>query len=117
MEKQAQKVKNQEFQNVDYIKNETSNIQPWTEDEDKTLEENVKICIKNGAPDWCLISAFFKNRSRHDCRKRWAYVLNPEITKGRFTESDDEKLYQSVLENGTQSWVKIANDLPGRTSK
>ena len=119
LDKQASKVKEQEFKNVDYIKNQTSNIQPWTEEEDKSLSEYVKLfeLNNNGTTDWSLISAFFQNRTRHDCRQRWNYVLNPNITKGRFTENDDEKLYQSVLENGTDSWVKIANDLPGRTSK
>ncbi|RYG68311.1 hypothetical protein EON64_05460 [archaeon] len=50
------------------------------------------------------------------CQQRWTLVLKPGIVKGRWSEAEDRTLIY-LVSLGLRSWPKIAESLPGRTSK
>jgi len=51
------------------------------------------------------------------CLHRWNKVLNPELTKGPWTEVEDHLVVQLVAKHGAKRWSVIAAELPGRIGK
>ncbi len=50
------------------------------------------------------------------CRQRWQKVLRPGLNKGKWTKEEDKHLVDAVAKN-LSSWGKVAELVPGRTSK
>lgn len=50
------------------------------------------------------------------CIQRWEKVLRPDLVKGKWTEEEDIRLKDVVFE-GFEHWGKVADRMPGRTSK
>jgi hypothetical protein len=50
------------------------------------------------------------------CIQRWEKVLRPGLVKGKWTDEEDDLLRQ-VVRNGYEHWGKVAEKMPGRTSK
>ncbi|KAJ1692811.1 hypothetical protein LUZ63_009509 [Rhynchospora breviuscula] len=83
----------------------------WTPVEDEKLKQLV---ADYGAQNWSLHAQQFEGRSAKNCRLRWYNELDPRISKGAFTDIEDEKLLASQEFYGNK-WSLIAKHLPGRT--
>lgn len=84
----------------------------WTKKQDQILTKLVK---EDQFCDWQLIAENFPKKTSHQCRQRWNNVLNNRISKGPWTEYEDNVLRNVVLEsNGIKSY-KIASKALGGT--
>jgi len=73
-------------------------VDKWSKEEDKRLEEAVKI---HGIPNWLLIAKHVGTRTNKMCSQRWRHNLRPELTvanKGKWSKAEDERLRQIVSE-------------------
>lgn len=96
----------------------------WAPQEDAVL---VDIVTAHGAKNWKAIAALFCERSdTHresvQCLQRWRKVLQPGLKKGKWSLEEDSTLMRLVKESIDKGvspvrWPKIANKIPGRTSK
>lgn len=58
-----------------------------------------------------------KGRREDECVYRWNRSIKPEITKGPWTEEEDNKVVELVRQHGAKRWSLIASQLPGRVGK
>ena len=86
----------------------------WTPKEDQLLRDAVLV---NEFKNWKLVSEHLSDKTDVQCLHRWTKVLNPELTKGPWTEEEDNKVRQLVAQFGAKKWSKIAAELPGRIGK
>jgi hypothetical protein len=63
------------------------------------------------------ISEFFPTKSVMQIIKRWTKVLDPSLLKGSWTPQEDETIIDFVRDNGTKSWARLSELLPGRIGK
>ncbi|RCV41740.1 hypothetical protein SETIT_9G160300v2 [Setaria italica] len=86
---------------------------PWTEEEDETLKEMVKVY---GERKWAAVSQHLPGRIGKQCRERWTNHLRPDIDKAKtiWTENDDIELIKAHKIHGNR-WSMIARQLPGRS--
>lgn len=85
----------------------------WDEKEDNILKELVAIHGKQ----WVLIAPHLPKRTPSQIAARWEKCLDPNITKGPFTQEEDELITEYVRQNGPRSWPRITTILPHRSSK
>lgn len=84
----------------------------WTDEENKKLEECVKIY---GPSSWTFISdKIGSNKSASQCYQHWHRVINPLINKEDWNENEEEILMKEVV-NQSYSWSKICKSIPHRT--
>ena len=81
---------------------------PWSQEEDDQLRRAVEIFGRS----WIDVSAFIPTRSNEQCRDRWQDVLNPSISKGKWTESEDQILLSACEELG-EKWKEISQRVGG----
>lgn len=55
----------------------------WTAEEDQILREAVG---RQNGKNWKLISKYVEGKTEVQCLHRWTKVLNPELTKGPWTQ-------------------------------
>merc|ERR1712025_1032150 len=70
----------------------------WSKEEDKRLEEGVKLY---GLPNWVLIAKHVQTRTNKMCAQRWRHCLRPEVKvvkKGKWSKDEDERLGQIAAE-------------------
>lgn len=84
----------------------------WAVEEDQQLIQAVK---ENGTDDWKRIASCVPGKTNKQCRRRWMYVLTPEIKKGSFTEKEDDLFIAHVKEYGPNKWGLLAKQMTGRT--
>jgi hypothetical protein len=85
----------------------------WSEEEDQRLSHAVQLY---GQKNWRLISEFVISKTNLQCRQRYLKVIAPGIRKGKWSEEEDALLCL-VMNQGMTNWRKIAEKVPGRTSK
>ena len=92
---------------------------PWTQQEDELLEQIIRE--KGHTRKWKEIAEELNARSdlevyRHgrQCRERWNNHLDPNISRGPFTEEEDIKLFQIYKEVG-KKWAEISKRMKNRT--
>ena len=86
---------------------------PWTQQEDTRL---LCAILKNGLSKWGEIASFVGNgRTRSQCSQRWNRCLDPTIVKDKWTQGDDQKLFDLVDRFGPHAWAKIAQIMETRT--
>ena len=85
----------------------------WTLHEDNMLKTLVNVY----GHQWSEISSHFVNRRPSQIAARWEKCLNPKITKGPFTDEEDDIVRKFVEENGPRNWPKLAEILKVRSSK
>lgn len=92
---------------------------PWTSTEDKILCEVMmsrgdKIQWKDVANE---LNTRYKGevlRTGKQCRERWTNHLDPSVNRGAWTDDEDIKLLQYLLEHG-KKWSEISRLMANRT--
>ena len=85
----------------------------WTKEQD---EELLNLVNKHGK-HWSKISKFYiKNRTGKQIRDRYVNVLDPNLNKEAFSNSEDEKIVQMYILHG-RKWAFISKMLYNRTSE
>ncbi|KAK4514575.1 uncharacterized protein ATC70_002173 [Mucor velutinosus] len=92
----------------------------WTEEEDKILEFAVSK-YENGhghVPSWAQVAKMVHGRSSKQCRTRWLYSLQPNLTKGAWTYEEEMQLLEVVqkyklqdTKTGESIWHLVAKEL------
>lgn len=92
---------------------------PWTDFEDKVL---VQLIYSQQLRNWRSIAQTFNStegiktiRTAEQCSQHWLRVLNPHITKGKWSPEEDQLLIQAVQRCSPRNWKQIADLMPGRT--
>ncbi|KAG2152880.1 hypothetical protein DEU56DRAFT_520255 [Suillus clintonianus] len=84
----------------------------WSDEEDSLL----RLAVQAHGTSWVDVATAIPGRHNDQCRDRWNDVLNPAITKGKWTKEEDQDLLAIVQQLGTSSWKDISNRLgSGRT--
>jgi len=88
-------------------------IRQWTPDEDLRLLAGI---VRFGCENWARIASFVGNcRTRSQCSQRWARTLDPQISKLRWTDDENNKLIQLVQNPVHASWREIARQIGNRS--
>ena len=86
----------------------------WTKEEDKRLEEGVKLYK---LPNWKLIANHVRTRSNKVCAQRWRHNLRPEVKlvkKGKWTKEEDERLWKILYKytcKNERTWDKASEGM------
>ena len=81
-------------------------------------DDNLKRAVAaHDARNWKMIASYLPGKSQVQCLHRWNKVLNPNLTKGPWTEEEDRKVLDLVEQHGAMKWSVIASYLPGRIGK
>lgn len=83
----------------------------FTKKEDTKL---IKLVKEYGSEDWALISSFFKDRTRRQCRERWNKYLCPSLNHSPWTPEEDELLINKYNQIGPK-WSLISKSFKNRT--
>ncbi|KAG1755990.1 hypothetical protein EDB19DRAFT_445855 [Suillus lakei] len=84
----------------------------WSDEEDSRL----RLAVQAYGTSWVDVASVISGRHNDQCRDRWNDILNPAVTKGRWTNEEDQGLLAIVQQLGTSSWKEISNRLgSGRT--
>lgn len=86
----------------------------WTPEEDDVLRHAVE---QQHGKNWKQIAKYLVGKTEVQCLHRWTKVLNPNLTKGPWTEEEDLKVIELVGKVGPKKWSHIAQQLPGRIGK
>jgi hypothetical protein len=85
----------------------------WTVEEEKKLASAVETF---GNTSWAKVAANIPGRNESQCSRKWQYMSKKAATtsSGAWTVEEEKKLVSAVETFGTNSWVKIAANVPGR---
>ena len=83
----------------------------WSKEEDAKIINLVKTYGKS----WSKIAKLFHSRNGKQIRDRYTNVLDPEITKGKFTDEEDKLLIKLYINYGPK-WAIISKNFPNRTA-
>lgn len=73
---------------------------------------------KLGDKRWNKVCKNIKDRSEIQCFQRWLELKdNDFISKGPWTQLEDQILKQMVESSGAKNWSVVASHLPGRIGK
>lgn len=80
---------------------------------------NMYISLRDpiDGKNWKLIASYLDGKTEVQCLHRWTKVLNPDVTKGPWTQEEDNRVVELVAIHGAKKWSVIANHLPGRIGK
>ncbi|KAG2077697.1 hypothetical protein BDR04DRAFT_563928 [Suillus decipiens] len=79
----------------------------WSNEEDSRL----RLAVQAHGTSWVNVASAIPGRHNDQCRDRWNDILDPALTKGRWTEEEDRDLLALVQQLGTSSWKEISNRL------
>ena len=88
--------------------------------EDNCLKQ---IILEQGVEDWSVNAATLrvtcpsagtKKRSGKQCRERWFNHLDPSVNKSKWTQAEQEKLFEIHKDYGNK-WKQISAHMEGRT--
>lgn len=88
----------------------------WSKEEDELLLRLVKDygSERGRQSSWPLIASYFPKRTMKNCRKRYFYTLDTNITHGKWSKEEDDKLL-SLIEVFGHKWKEISFEMTGRT--
>lgn len=103
-----QKSITQGFDTISEFSSDTREKKLWVESEDQMLIAQVEAFKRRyGARyNWTEIANHMPGRTREQCRKRWKYKLDPQMTREQWTAKDDETLLKLQATFGNR-WAKI----------
>ena len=67
----------------------------WSVQEDSVLQQAVSM---HDGKNWKSIASFLEGKTEVQCLHRWTKVLNPNLTKGPWTD-DEDRLVVELVEN------------------
>jgi hypothetical protein len=76
----------------------------WTADEDQLLMHLVSVHGKQ----WGVIASHMPRRSASHVSARWEKCLDPHLTKGPFTQEEDQALANHVAVHGPRNWPAVS---------
>lgn len=82
--------------------------------QDATLRMAV---VQHDYKNWKMVASHLPGKTEVQCLHRWTKVLNPELTKGPWTEEEDRLVLELVTKYGAKKWTFIASHLTGRIGK
>lgn len=85
----------------------------WEEYEDLKLREAFNIF---GKTQWKKVANYVVSKTSNQCIQRWLKVIKPSLVKGAWSQEEDDKLRQLVMQD-FQNWGKLAIHMQGRTAK
>jgi hypothetical protein len=74
------------------------------------------LVAQHGSKNWKLVAQSLSKKPEQ-CLHRWNKVLNPSLTKGLWTPTEDASLLGLVEKHGPKRWSLIAQHLEGRNGK
>ncbi|TCD71353.1 hypothetical protein EIP91_011124 [Steccherinum ochraceum] len=83
----------------------------WTEQEDLQLRRAVEVF----GHAWSDVCTFVAGRTSDQCRDRWQDFLNPTVTRTKWTEAEDQALYNAIEQVGEGKWKEVSRLMNGRT--
>jgi hypothetical protein len=83
----------------------------WTPEEDAIIIEWVR---QNGPKNWSELAKLLPGRIGKQCRERWFYHLDPDVSQADWTPTEDAFIIRLHAQLGNK-WETIASMLPGRT--
>ena len=85
----------------------------WEEYDDLKLREAFNIF---GKTQWKKVANYVVSKTSNQCIQRWLKVIKPSLVKGAWSQEEDDKLRQLVMQD-FQNWGKLAIHMQGRTAK
>jgi hypothetical protein len=73
--------------------------------------------VQHDYKNWKMVASHLPGKTEVQCLHRWTKVLNPELTKGPWTEEEDRLVLELVTKYGAKKWTFIASHLTGRIGK
>lgn len=59
---------------------------------------------------------YMPGRNKQSCQYRYQRSLNEKLRHGRWTEAEDMLLLEAINKYGPQNWVKISDNVKGRSA-
>ncbi|GBE79411.1 hypothetical protein BKA93DRAFT_830458 [Sparassis latifolia] len=89
-----------------YVRTVDPNIKrgAWTEEEDAQLRRAVAVFDHS----WVDVATCIAGRNNEQCRDRYQEYLNPTVTRGKWTEAQDQALLQAYETVGEAKWKEIS---------
>lgn len=84
----------------------------WTEEEDARLKQAVQIY---NAKKWKEISKYVGTKDPYSCYQHYFRVLNPKISRAKWTETDYYRLVYLIRTFGRTAWSAISKHMICRT--
>jgi hypothetical protein len=75
----------------------------------------IKAVDFHGTSDWPSVAAALPGRNARQCRERWNNYVNPELTRGHWTEAEDKLLLELFRKQGSK-WTWIATHFKRRAT-
>ena len=86
----------------------------WNATQDEALK---KLVVEHNAKNWKQIAEGLPGKTPTQCLHRWQRVLNPDVVKGPWKATEDERLRELVEKIGSKHWSRIAQEMQGRNGK
>jgi hypothetical protein len=83
----------------------------WSEEED----ERLRVAVSVYGNSWTDIAPLISGRSSEQCRDRWTDKIRPYVSKGKWTEEEDQNLLDAVEALSASKWTEISQRVGGRT--
>ena len=77
--------------------------------------QGLRLAAAAYGNSWMEVAEVIAGRTNEQCRDRWSDKINPNITKGKWTDDEDKLLLEAVESMGT-NWKGVSERLGnGRT--
>lgn len=99
-----------------YKENSASKIQPqrWSKEDDELIRKHGD---ESDGTNFEQLLERFPGRTEKQIRERYDKIVKSFMSKGPWTEDEDQKVVELVEIHGAKKWSVIASHLPGRIGK
>ncbi|OHT08899.1 hypothetical protein TRFO_22383 [Tritrichomonas foetus] len=104
---------NENSSNIRDLSTMRKKTRPWSQIEDMRLLLGVH---RNGLENWIQVAKFVGNgRTRAQCAQRWFRGLDPRISKDQWSQDEESKLLNLLVENKGKGWTFVAAHMGNRS--